>query len=115
MAGPKTTLMQRTQAAIRAYNADRARLVREAAASGGPEAAAALEEEFQALCNAAFALQRAALKRNHRRYGALLAEAGEGVLEARRLMDEGATFLAVLDGMGKAVTLLGRALLLLGK
>ncbi|GEM_PF-1498602 len=115
MASQKTTLLQRTQAAIRAYNTHRARLVKEAEASGGAEAAAELEEEFVALGNAAFALQRATLKRNHRRYSRLLVEATEAVDQARQLVDTSASFLRVLDGVATAVTLLGRALLLLGK
>ena len=115
MTSPKTNLMQRTQAAIRAYNTNRVRLVHEAEASGGVEAVAALEDEFNALCNAVFALQRATLQRNHRQYASLLAESAEAVIQTRRLIDEAATFLAVLDGMAAAVTLLGRTLLLLGK
>jgi hypothetical protein len=115
MMSPKANLLQRTQAAIRAYNTNRARLIREAEASGGAEAVAALEDEFNALCNAVFALQRATLRRNHRHYASLLAAAAEAVVQTRRLIDEAATFLAVLDGMAAAVTLLGRTLLLLNK
>jgi hypothetical protein len=115
MMSSKTNLLQRTQAAIRAYNTNRVRLVHEAEASGGAEAVAALEDEFNALCNAGFSLQRATLKRNHRQYASLLAESAEAVIQTRRLIDEAATFLAVLDGMAAAVTLLGRTLLLLGK
>mgnify|MGYP001171031597 CR=1 FL=1 len=114
MASLKGTLLQRTRSAIRAYNVQRARLVKEAAESGGAEAAAVLEEEFDALCNAVFALQRASLKRNHRRYGRLLAEATEGVTRARELIQDAASASTVLDGLAKAVTLVGRALLLLG-
>jgi hypothetical protein len=115
MTSPKTNLLQRTQAAIRAYNTNRVRLVHEAEASGGAEAVAALEDEFNALCNAVFALQRATLKRNHRRYASLLADAAEAVTQTRTLIDEAATFLAVLDSLAAAVTLIGRTLLVLGK
>ena len=115
MTSLKTSLLQRTQAAIRAYNTNRVRLIREAEASGGADAVATLEDEFNALCNAVFALHRATLKRNHRHYARLLTESAEAVIQTRRLIDEAATFLAILDGMAAAVTLLGRTLLVLGK
>lgn len=115
MASLKGTLLQRTRATIRAYNTQRAQLVKEATESGGVEAAALLEEEFVALCNAAFALQRASLKRNHRRYRLLLAEATEGVTQARQLIQDAASATTILAGLAKAVTLLGRTLLLLGR
>ena len=114
MASLKGTLLQRTRAAIRAYNTQRERLLKEAVSSGGAEAAAVLEEEFVALCNASFALQRAKLKRNHRRYRQLLTEASASVVLAQEVMREPASIVAVLDGLATAVTLLGRTLLLLG-
>lgn len=114
MTSLKKTLQQRTQAAVLAYNTNRSRLVKEAAKSGGAEAVAVIEEEYTALCNAAFALKRAALKRNHRRYRRLLSEATESVSHTQHLIEEAAAISAVLDGMAKAVTLLGRVLLLLG-
>ncbi|MBM4163237.1 MAG: hypothetical protein FJ222_02160 [Lentisphaerae bacterium] len=112
MRSTKATLLQSTQAAIRAYNSNRVRLLQEAEASGGAEAVAALEDEFNALGNAVFALQRATLRRNHRQYASLIAASVEAVTQTRRLIDDSALGLAVLDGMAAAVTLLGRLLLL---
>lgn len=114
MASLKGTLLQRTRAAIRAYNSQRAHLIKEAVAMGDMEAAAALEEEFTALCNAAFALQRAKLKHSHRRYRQVLTEATASVTLAQELIRESAATATVLDGLATAVTLLGRTLLLLG-
>ncbi|NLL84319.1 MAG: hypothetical protein GX230_08790 [Lentisphaerae bacterium] len=114
MASYQDTLLQRTRSAIKSYNTNRTRLIKEAFEEGGQESVTALEEEFIALNNAAFNLQRAKLKRNHRRYGALLKEAAATVSEARSLITGSASALAVLDGLGRAVTLIGRSLLILG-
>jgi len=115
MAEAKRTLEQHSRATLRAFNSERARLLKEAQATGGVEAALALEEEIVALGNALIALQRAKLKRNHRRYNKLFSEATGAITQARQVLQENGSALALLDGIGKTVTLLGRLLLLLGE
>ena len=109
----KTRLQQETQTAILAYNMNRVQLVQTALREGGPEAAAKLEDEFVALCNAEHQLTRAELNENHRQYQSLMEDAVENgnLLQASIL--EMQTIGNIVDVMAKTVTLIGRILLVL--
>lgn len=108
-----TTLQQETRSAILAYNMNRVQLMEAAQREGGADAVAKLEEEFAALCNADFALTRAKLNENHRQYQTLMSEAGACADLLKDAIVELQTIAEVLDTMAKAVTIIGRALLVL--
>ena len=107
-----TMLRAELRDAILGYNMNRAQLVEEANRQGGPAAAARLEDEFVALCNADLALAKAQLNESHPQYDALVSEATDCALQLKHDLIGLETFSTVLDAMALTVTVIGRLLLM---
>lgn len=93
---------------------NRAALTQKAFEEGGNEAVERLQDEYDDLRDAYRSLLAADLDRNNHRYADLLAEASEEVSRLRQSVGSLQAAEQILEGLGRTLSVVGRALIVLG-
>ncbi len=99
---------------IRDFNLNRSALLNKAEEEGGLEAVTRLQNDYDDLRDAYRAILDRQLDRNNHRYAELMAEAAQEVARLRRSVTSFQATERLLEGLGKTLSVLGRALIVLG-